>query len=233
MTCYHCKGHGSAGRKGRLRPWACHCTHDCGCRSHAASALLCWQPGGSWRIRCTFRSAAQSAASHRACSVSAASCAATSAGLAEHSQEVPMRYVSSSLLCVIVQKRLPRLPVARSETLNEMAQHAWQMPAKLFTLPSGQGAPTTQADFERILRRDMVSAGYMQRSRAAWVAEGCLLAIVACPLVCALHPHWSTQHDQMMALRDRSPHIIRPAVDPFLVMTSVTHHTALHSMRVG
>ena len=70
----------------------------------------------------------------------------------------------------------------------------------------------------------------MQRSHTARVVEGCLLSLVACPLVCALHPYWSIQHDQMMVLRDQSPHILRPAVDPMLVTSSATHNAAASYM---
>ena len=75
-----------------------------------------------------------------------------------------------------------------------------------------------------------MNAGYMRRSRAARAAEGCLLSLVACPMVCALHPYWSIQHDQMIALRDQSPHILRPAIDPMLVTSSAIHHAAVSYM---
>ena len=57
-------------------------------------------------------------------------------------------------------------------------------------------------------------AGHIQRSLVARVVEGCLFALVACPVVCALHLPWSMQHAHMLQLRDSSPHILRPAVDP-------------------
>ena len=48
----------------------------------------------------------------------------------------------------------------------------------------------------------------------ARVAEGCLFMCVSCPVVCALHPLWSVQHEDMIALRERSPHILRPTMHP-------------------
>lgn len=61
----------------------------------------------------------------------------------------------------------------------------------------------------------------IRRDHRARLLEACLLAFVACPLVCALSPLWSAQHDAMIALRDASPHILRPALDP----TEVSLHT--------
>ena len=57
-------------------------------------------------------------------------------------------------------------------------------------------------------------AGHIRRSHVARAVEGCLFAVVACPVVCALHLPWSMQHEHMLQLRDSSPHILRPAVDP-------------------
>ena len=57
-------------------------------------------------------------------------------------------------------------------------------------------------------------AGHIRRSHVARAVEGCLFAVVACPVVCALHLPWSMQHEHMLQLRDGSPHILRPAVDP-------------------
>ena len=48
----------------------------------------------------------------------------------------------------------------------------------------------------------------------ARVVEGSLFMCVSCPVVCALHPLWSVQHEDMIALRERSPHILRPTMHP-------------------
>ncbi len=58
------------------------------------------------------------------------------------------------------------------------------------------------------------AAGHVRRSHAARVIEGCFFMCIAWPVVCALHPRWSVHHAHLIALRDRSPHIIRPAMNP-------------------
>ena len=44
--------------------------------------------------------------------------------------------------------------------------------------------------------------------------EGSLFMCLACPIVCAMNPKWSAQHENLIALRERSPHILRPAMHP-------------------
>ena len=46
------------------------------------------------------------------------------------------------------------------------------------------------------------------------VLEGSFFMCVSCPVVCAMHAQWSVQHEDIIALREKSPHILRPAMHP-------------------
>lgn len=60
----------------------------------------------------------------------------------------------------------------------------------------------------------LLHAGYMRRNHLARVLEGSFFICVSCPVVCAMHPQWSVQHEDIIALREKSPHILRPAMYP-------------------
>ena len=56
--------------------------------------------------------------------------------------------------------------------------------------------------------------GYLRRNHILRLLEGTLFVCLACPVVCAMNPKWSVQHENLIALRESSPHILRPAMDP-------------------
>ena len=88
------------------------------------------------------------------------------------------------------------------------------VPAQLPILADTVAGYQIHIELCNVMKTYQWCTGHIRRSHVARAVEGCLFAVVACPVVCALHLPWSMQHEHMLQLRDSSPHILRPAVDP-------------------